>query len=140
MLHQMVTGKTFELILAVATVQGQLPTLVACLIRFNEFCKMGMDKARSQLFDISFLTLVAIVQTYGAEVVLDQEGDSLFQHWVRSCMVEAHKPKAPEQILQLCDPAIVESLLQQFNSGETDFKSPIKWQDILFNIPGKKLY
>lgn len=136
MLHQVVTGKSFELILAVATVQGELPTLVARLIRFNEFSKIGTDKARSQLFDISFLMLVAIVQTYGADTVLDQDGDSLFQVWVQSCMVEAHKPKAPEQILHLCDPNIVDSLLQQFNAGETDFKNTVKWQDVLFNMAG----
>lgn len=136
MLHQVVTGKNFELILAVATVQGQLPTLVARLIRFNEFSKMGMDKARSQLFDISFLMLVAIVQTYSADVVLEQDGDSLFELWVRNCMVEPHKPKAPEQILSLCESSVVETLLQQFNSGETEFKTCMKWQDVVFNIPG----
>lgn len=136
MLHQVITGKSFELILAVAAVQGQLPTLVARLIRFNEFSKIGQDKARSQLFDITFLMLVAIVQTYGAETVLEQDGDSLFQVWVQSCMIEAHKPKAPEQILHLCDPNNVDSLLQQFNAGETDFKNSVKWQDVLFNMAG----
>lgn len=136
MLHQVIAGQSFELILAVAAVQGQLPTLVARLIRFNEFSKIGQDKAKSQLFDITFLILVAIVQAYGAETVLDQDGDSLFQIWVQSCMIEAHKPKAPEQILHLCEPSIVDSLLQQFNAGETDFKNVVKWQDVLFNIAG----
>lgn len=101
MLHQVLTGKSFELILAVATVQGQLRTLVNRLIRFNECSKSGGDKARSQLFDITFLMLVAIVQNYGASAVLDPDGDSLFEQWVRSCMVERQKPKAPEQLLRL---------------------------------------
>lgn len=136
MLQRVLNGKSFELILAVATVQGQLRTLVARLIRFNEFSKMCLDKARAQLFDITFLMLVAIVQTYGADAVLNQDGDSLFEQWVQSCMVEANKPKVPEQILNLCDPVIVDNLLQQFNSGETDFKNPVKWQDVLFNMAG----
>lgn len=136
MLQKVLNGKSFELILAVATVQGQLRTLVARLIRFNEFSKMGLDKARAQLFDITFLMLVAIVQTYGADAVLDSDGDSLFEQWVHSCMVEAQKPKAPEQILKLCDTAVVDSLLQQFDAGETDFKNPVKWQDVLFNMAG----
>lgn len=136
MLQKVLNGKSFELILAVATVQGQLRNLVDRLIRFNEFSKMGLDKARAQLFDITFLMLVAIVQTYGADAVLNPDGDKLFGQWVQSCMVEAHKPKAPEQILKLCDPAIVDSLLQQFDSGETDFKNPVKWQDVLFNMAG----
>ncbi|XP_018572126.1 mediator of RNA polymerase II transcription subunit 24 [Anoplophora glabripennis] len=136
MLHQVLTGKSFELILAVATVQGQLRTLVSRLIRFNECSKSGGDKARSQLFDITFLMLVAIVQNYGASAVLDPDGDTLFEQWVRSCMVERQRPKAPEQLLRLGDPAIIESLLQQFNAGEADFKPGVKWQDVLFNIAG----
>lgn len=136
MLQKCLNGKSFELILAVATVQGQLRTLVARLIRFNEFSKMGLDKARAQLFDITFLMLVAIVQTYGADVVLNPDGESLFEKWVHACMVEAQKPKAPEQILKLCDPTVVDNLLQQFNSGETDFKNPVKWQDVIFNMAG----
>ncbi|XP_023022207.1 mediator complex subunit 24 [Leptinotarsa decemlineata] len=136
MLHQVLTGKSFELILAVATVQGQLRTLVNRLIRFNECSKSGGDKARSQLFDITFLMLVAIVQNYGASAVLDPDGDSLFEQWVKSCMVERQRPKAPEQLLKLGDPSIIESLLNQFNSGESDFPPGVKWQDVLFNIAG----
>ncbi|KAJ8983733.1 hypothetical protein NQ317_007256 [Molorchus minor] len=45
--------------------------------------------------------LVAIVQNYGAAAVLDPDGDSLFEQWVRSCMVERQRPKAPEQLLRL---------------------------------------
>ncbi|CAG9816325.1 unnamed protein product [Phaedon cochleariae] len=136
MLHQVLTGKSFELILAVATVQGQLKTLVNRLIRFNECSKSGGDKARSQLFDITFLMLVAIVQNYGASLVLESDGDSLFEQWVRNCMVERQRPKAPEQLLRLGDPAMIDSLLEQFNSGESDFKPGVKWQDVLFNVAG----
>lgn len=81
--------------------------------------------------------LVAIVQNYGADAVLDPEGDSLFERWVRTCMIEVNKPKAPDGPLKLCnDPAYVDTLLQQFNAGEADFKQPVKWQDVLFNMPG----
>lgn len=136
MLHQVLTGNSFELVLAVATVQGQLRTLVQRLVRFNEVSKVGGDRARSQLFDISFLMLVAIVQRHGASAVLDG-GDSLLERWVTNCMVEPNRPKAPEQLLKLCDPATVNALLRQFNAGEADFSSVnIKWQDILFNMAG----
>ena len=80
--------------------------------------------------------LVAIVQNYGANAVLDPDGESLFEQWVRSCMVERQRPKAPEQLLRLGDPVTVEVLLQQFNAGETEFKSTVKWQDVLFNMAG----
>lgn len=136
MLHQVLTGKSFELILAVATVQGQLRTLAARLIRFNECSKMGGDKARAQLFDISFLMLVSIAQNYGTETVLEPGGDSAPEQWIRECMVEANRPKPPEQLLRLSDPVVVDSLLQQFNAGESDFKSPVKWQEVLCNMAG----
>ncbi|KAL3274964.1 hypothetical protein HHI36_019738 [Cryptolaemus montrouzieri] len=136
MLHQVLAGKSFELILAVATVQGQLRTLVNRLIRFNECSKSGGDKSRAQLFDISFLMLVAIVQNFGANTVIDPDGMSLVEQWVKSCMVEKNKPKAPEQLLRLGDPVMIDTLLQQFNAGETEIKVNVKWQDVLFNIPG----
>ncbi|XP_060520189.1 mediator of RNA polymerase II transcription subunit 24 [Cylas formicarius] len=136
MLHQVLTGKSFELILAVACSSGQLRTLVSRLIRFNECSKLGGDKARTQLFDISFVMLISIVQTYGAAAVLDPDGDSLFEQWVNSCMVDRQKPKAPTQLLNLSDPMVIESLITQFNSGETDFKPNIKLQDVLFSMSG----
>ncbi|XP_045464777.1 mediator of RNA polymerase II transcription subunit 24 [Harmonia axyridis] len=136
MLHQVLAGKSFELILAVATVQGQLGTLVSRLIRFNECSKSGGDKNKAQLFDISFLMLVAIVQNFGANTVFDVDGNTLVEQWVKSCMVERNKPKAPEQLLRLGDPAMIESLLQQFNAGDTEMEVNVKWQDVLFNIPG----
>lgn len=70
MLHKVLAGNSFELILAVATVQGQLGTLVQRLVRFNECSKQAADGARAQLFDISFLMLVAIVQSYGVRATL----------------------------------------------------------------------
>lgn len=136
MLHQILAGNSLELILAVATVQGQLRTLVARLIRFNECSKTGGDKLRAPLFDISFLMLISIVQNFGANMVLDTDGNSLIEQWVSSCMVERNKPKAPQQLLKLGDPATIDTLLQQFNAGEADFKVNVKWQDVLFSIPG----
>lgn len=136
MFHQVLTGKSFELILAVAAVQGQLRTLVNRLIRFNEYSKSGGDKVRTQLFDITFVMLVAIVQNYGVANVLDTDGDSLFEQWCRNCMVERQKPKAPDQILKLCDPSLTDQLLEQLNAGDAEFKPNIKWQDVVFNVPG----
>jgi mediator of RNA polymerase II transcription subunit 24 len=58
------------------------------------------------------------------QVVLSEEGgDSFFEQWVRECMVERGRPKSPDQMLQHCDPARVDSLLAQFNSADGDFKT-----------------
>lgn len=75
MLYQVLTGKSFELMLAVATVEGKLKTFVTKLIKFNECSKQTSDPisgknsaTRAMLFDVSFLMLCSIVQTYGIDV------------------------------------------------------------------------
>lgn len=133
MLHQVVTGESFELILAVATVQGQLRTFASRLIRFNECSKTGCDKARAQLFDISFLMLVTIIQNYGTDTILEPGGDSMLEQWVRDCLVESEHPKPPEQLVSLSDPVVVDSLLQQFNTVDSEFKNPVKWQEVSYS-------
>lgn len=68
------SGNSFELILSIAAVEGKLKLFVSRLIRCNESSKQVIgetDKAaqnRSALFDVSFLMLTFIVQTYGSEV------------------------------------------------------------------------
>ncbi|XP_033301572.1 mediator of RNA polymerase II transcription subunit 24 isoform X2 [Bombus bifarius] len=136
MLYQVLTGKSFELMLAVATVEGKLKTFVTKLIKFNECSKQISEPVppktaatRAMLFDISFLMLCSIVQTYGSDAVLEEgEGDSFFEQWVRECMPERNQPKSPQKMLQNIDPARVDALLAQINSPETDLKSSnIKW-------------
>ncbi|XP_029178251.1 mediator of RNA polymerase II transcription subunit 24-like [Nylanderia fulva] len=135
MLYHVLTGNSFELMLAVATVEGKLKTFVAKLIKFNESSKQinepVPDKTaatRAMLFDVSFLMLCSIVQTYGSDVVLEEGGDSFFEQWVYECMPERNKPKSPQKMLQNVDSARVDALLAQINSPEPDFKSSnLKW-------------
>lgn len=76
MLCQTLSGhsNSLELIMSLAAVEGKLKTFVSRLIRCNEHSKQVVgetDKAaqnRSALFDVSFLMLTFIVQTYGADV------------------------------------------------------------------------
>ena len=70
----MLTGKSFELILAVAAVEGKLRTFVTKLLKFNECSKQiggeggKASQTRAMLFDVTFLMLCSIVHTYGPEV------------------------------------------------------------------------
>nr|CAD7207470.1 unnamed protein product [Timema douglasi] len=139
-LCQVLTGKSFELILSVAIVEGKLRTFVTKLIKFNECSKQPLpgsggettktSHTRAMLFDVSFLMLCSIVHTYGSEVVLSEEGgDSFFEQWVRECMVERGRPKCPDQMLQYCEPGKVDALLGQFNSPDNDFKT--RWLEFL---------
>lgn len=75
MLQQVLSGQSFELMLAVATVEGKLKTFVSRLIKFNENSKAPTEgvggknsEIRSPLFDISFVMLCYIVQNYGSDV------------------------------------------------------------------------
>lgn len=96
---QVLTVKSFELILAVATMQGTLKQFVSELIKCNESCREVCDEVgkvaqtKMLIFDVSFLMLCSIVQTYGSENVLDVNGESFFEEWARTCMVERYVSK-----------------------------------------------
>ncbi|XP_018398355.1 PREDICTED: mediator of RNA polymerase II transcription subunit 24-like [Cyphomyrmex costatus] len=134
-LHHILTGKSFELMLAVATVLGKLKTFVTKLIKINECSKQINESVtdetattRAMLFDVSFLMLCSIVQTYGSDIVLEEDGDSFFEQWVRECMPERNKLKSPQRMLQSVDSERVDALLAQINSPDPDFKSNnLKW-------------
>lgn len=78
LLSKTLSGTSFDLILLVATAEGKLKTFVSRLIRCNESSKQvagEVDKPaaiRAALFDVSFLMLTFIVQTYGSEVNFPQ--------------------------------------------------------------------
>ncbi|KAF6207841.1 hypothetical protein GE061_016290 [Apolygus lucorum] len=132
-----VPGNSFELILSVAAVEGNLKNFVSKLIKFNEASKSGSG-SRSVLFDVTFIMLCYIVQQHGSHEVFDDEkpeDKSFFQRWVESCMIEKGKPKCPEAILEQADPTVVDALLNQLNSAQPDFISiGVGWDSICLNV------
>ncbi|KAK9506154.1 hypothetical protein O3M35_008141 [Rhynocoris fuscipes] len=137
-LSQVLNGKSFELILSVASVEGKLRTFVSKLIKFNE-CAISSGTTRSVLFDITFLMLCSIVQSNGSKVVFeegDRDGEkSFFEHWVEQCMIERNKPKCPDTMLQHSDPVVVDALLAQLNSPQPDLSSlGLGWDKICMNV------
>lgn len=140
-LSPMLIVKSFDLILAVATVEGKLRTFVSKLIKINETYKCGQNESTKQaqtralLFDVSFLMLCSIVNVYGSQVVLEEGGDSFFELWVEQCMVEKGHPKSPEGILSWCESGKVDALLQQFQNEEFRM-SQVSWDEVCLNIPG----
>ncbi|XP_028177541.1 mediator of RNA polymerase II transcription subunit 24 [Ostrinia nubilalis] len=142
MLCQIVGGATLDTILAVATVEGKLKLLVSRLIKFNEFAlhaasEKGATQSKVYIFDISFLILCSIVQDYGADAVLEENGDSFFEQWIRECMVHKGVHKSPEQILQKCDQPLVDIFIHHLSAPDFDFKNTnLKPHDLAVNVSG----
>uniref|UniRef100_A0A8D8R5F2 Mediator of RNA polymerase II transcription subunit 24 n=2 Tax=Cacopsylla melanoneura TaxID=428564 RepID=A0A8D8R5F2_9HEMI len=144
-LSQVLNGKSFDLILAVAAVEGKLCTFVTKLIKINDCSKQSNPSDSSKgaqtkmmLFDITFLMLCSIVQRYGSKVVFSENGgDSFFEKWVRDCMVEGGRPKPYKKMLDERDQAGVDDLLRQFNSSDPEFKNcpKLNCYEICLNIP-----
>ncbi|XP_053615276.1 mediator of RNA polymerase II transcription subunit 24 [Plodia interpunctella] len=142
MLCQIVGGGTLEKILAVATVESKLKLIVSRLIKLNEFAiHASNEKSASQSkvtsFDISFLILCFIVQEYGAEAVLEENGDSFFEQWVRDCMPQKGVHKLPDQILQKCEMQFVDVFIRHLSAPDFDFKNTnMKPHDLCENVAG----
>ncbi|XP_073978366.1 mediator complex subunit 24 isoform X1 [Rhodnius prolixus] len=137
-LCQVLNGKSFELILSVASVEGKLRTFVSKLIKFNECAKSG-STARPILFDITFVMLCSIVQTNGSRVVFeegDRDGEkSFFERWAEECMIERGKPKCPDTMLKHADPVVVDALLAQLNSPQPDLSNiGLGWDNICMSV------
>uniref|UniRef100_T1JEP9 Mediator of RNA polymerase II transcription subunit 24 n=1 Tax=Strigamia maritima TaxID=126957 RepID=T1JEP9_STRMM len=143
-LCHMMSGKSFELILAAAAATGKLQSFVVKLIKFNEFSKQIIgegskaSQTRALLFDITFLMLCHIAQQYGIEVVTSngETKDSFFEQWASESLAEGGKYKSPDLILQHSEPSKVDILLSQFNNSDGDFKtSLVKWHEVCINAP-----
>ncbi|XP_038207248.1 mediator of RNA polymerase II transcription subunit 24 [Zerene cesonia] len=142
MLCQIVGGTTLDTIIAVATVEGKLKLFVSRLIKFNEFAlvaasEKGASQSKVYIFDISFLILCSIVQDYGVDAVLEENGDSFFEQWVRDCMPHKGAYKCPNQILQKCDQQLVDIFIHHLSASDFDFKNTnLKPHDLCMNVSG----
>lgn len=147
-LCHMMSGKSFELILAAAAATGKLQSFAVKLIKFNEFSKQisgegsKASQTRALLFDITFLMLCHIAQQYGAEVckeIVTSNGetkDSFFELWASESLAEGGKYKSPELMLQRAESNKVDLFLSQFSSNEGDLKTNlVKWHEVCINAP-----
>lgn len=140
MLCQIFTCTTLDTILAVATVEGKLKLFVSRLIKFNEFALMaasekGASQTKACIFDISFLILCSIVQDYGVEAVLEENGESFFEQWVKDCMILKGVHKSPDQIMEKCDQQTVDIFIHHLSAPDFDFKNTnLKPLDLCINV------
>uniref|UniRef100_A0A182Y2W0 Mediator of RNA polymerase II transcription subunit 24 n=1 Tax=Anopheles stephensi TaxID=30069 RepID=A0A182Y2W0_ANOST len=146
MLCQVLTGNSLDLIVSVASVEGKFKTFIAGLLKCNDYAKqttsVEIGKAsttRGALFDVTFMILACIAQSYGSDVILAEGGNSFFEKWVRDYMVERKKSKSPMTMVKQADPMVLEELIMALNSsndGGGGLKgSNLRWEDICYTIP-----
>ncbi|GCB68519.1 mediator of RNA polymerase II transcription subunit 24 [Scyliorhinus torazame] len=143
-LGHMLSGKSLDLLLAAAAATGKLKSFARKFVKLNEFAKHisgeGSKAAsvRALLFDISFLMLCHVAQTYGSDVILSEPSTSgevvFFETWMLTCMPEEGKILNPEQGFR-ADPTKVELLVSHLNSSTEMKLVQVKWHEVCSCTP-----
>lgn len=144
-LGHMLSGKSLDLLLAAAAATGKLKSFARKFIKLNEFPKQipgeGSKAAsvRALLFDISFLMLCHVVQTYGSEVILSEPSPSgetpFFETWLQMCMPEEGKTLNPDHPCFRPESGKVESLVALLNTSSEMKLVQMKWHEICLTTP-----
>ncbi|CAL8300803.1 unnamed protein product [Lota lota] len=144
-LAHMLSGKSLDLLLAAAAATGKLKSFARKFIKLNEFPKHisgeGSKSAsiRALLFDISFLMLCHVVQTYGSEVILSEPSPSgetpFFETWLLTCMPEEGKILNPDHPCFRPESGKVESLVALLNNSSEMKLVQMKWHEICLSTP-----
>uniref|UniRef100_A0A3P8ZVI0 Mediator of RNA polymerase II transcription subunit 24 n=1 Tax=Esox lucius TaxID=8010 RepID=A0A3P8ZVI0_ESOLU len=135
-LGHMLSGKSLDLLLAAAAATGKLKSFARKFINvgFSETNWILMSwtilvsllaaksaSVRALLFDISFLMLCHVVQTYGSEVILSDPSPSgetpFFETWLQTCMPEEGKTLNPDHPCFRPESGKVESLVALLNNS-----------------------
>ncbi|XP_013863576.1 mediator of RNA polymerase II transcription subunit 24 isoform X2 [Austrofundulus limnaeus] len=111
-----------------------------CLRMFPSFSSLAKSASvRALLFDISFLMLCHVVQTYGSEVVLSDLSPSgetpFFETWLQTCMPEEGKTLNPDHPCFRPEPGKVESLVTLLNNSSEMKLVQVKWHEICLSTP-----
>ncbi|XP_036786326.2 mediator of RNA polymerase II transcription subunit 24 isoform X4 [Manis pentadactyla] len=112
--------------------------------RLNEFTTHGTEEStkpasvRALLFDISFLMLCHVAQTYGSEVILSESSTGaempFFETWMQTCMPEEGKILNPDHPCFWPDSTKVESLVALLNNSSEMKLVQMKWHEACLSI------
>ncbi|XP_036613644.1 mediator of RNA polymerase II transcription subunit 24-like [Trichosurus vulpecula] len=93
---------------------------------------------RALLFDISFLMLCHVAQTYGSEVILSESSTvdevPFFETWMQTCMPEEGKILNPDHPCFRPNSTNVESLVALLNSTFEMKHMQMKWHEACLSI------
>ncbi len=159
----MVSGESFDRLLAASSANGLLESFVRGMVRFNQQSQESQGESvknsllRAALFDITFLMLVRVVHCFGREVVLREAGGTLIETWVREVMLEeGGRAKAmitassvngsggagavtggagqqQQQQEHGGSNTVVDTLLQQLHNGDLRTQV-VRWQNACLNV------
>nr|XP_020031934.1 mediator of RNA polymerase II transcription subunit 24 isoform X3 [Castor canadensis] len=150
-LGHMLSGKSLDLLLAAAAATGKLKSFARKFINLNEFTTHGNEftthgsgestktaSVRALLFDISFLMLCHVAQTYGSEVILSEVSTGaevpFFETWMQTCMPEPGKILNPDHPCFRPDSTKVESLVALLNNSSEMKLVQMKWHEACLSI------
>ncbi|XP_074080101.1 mediator of RNA polymerase II transcription subunit 24 [Macrotis lagotis] len=143
-LGHMLSGKSLDLLLAAAAATGKLKSFARKFIKLNEFTKhinaenSKTASVRALLFDISFLMLCHVAQTYGSEVILSESSTvdevPFFETWMQTCMPEEGKILNPDHPCFRPDSTKVESLVALLNNTSEMKLVQMKWHEACLSI------
>lgn len=146
-LGHMLSGKSLDLLLAAAAATGKLKSFARKFINLNElneFTTHGNGEStkaasvRALLFDISFLMLCHVAQTYGSEVILSESSPGaevpFFETWMQTCMPEEGKILNPDHPCFRPDSTKVESLVALLNNSSEMKLVQMKWHEACLSI------
>ncbi|XP_025897176.1 mediator of RNA polymerase II transcription subunit 24 [Nothoprocta perdicaria] len=144
-LGHMLSGKSLDLLLAAAAATGKLKSFARKFIKLNEFTKhisagesSKAASVRALLFDISFLMLCHVAQTYGSEVILSESSPAgevpFFETWMLTCMPEEGKILNPDHPCFRPDSTKVESLVALLNNSSEMKLVQMKWHEACLSI------
>uniref|UniRef100_A0A8C0VP58 Mediator of RNA polymerase II transcription subunit 24 n=1 Tax=Cyanistes caeruleus TaxID=156563 RepID=A0A8C0VP58_CYACU len=136
-LGHMLSGKSLDLLLAAAAATGKLKSFARKFVKGLEgTAKSG--PVRALLFDISFLMLCHVAQTYGSEVILSDSNSPgevpFFETWMLTCMPEEGKILNPDHPCFRPDSTKVESLVALLNNSSEMKLVQMKWHEVCLSI------
>ena len=136
-------GKTLDLLLtAAAATTGKVQAFASELIKFSEMAKQSTGEAgkgaqtRAHLFDMLFLMLCHIAQTYGLEICHSNKPaleKCFFIKWAQMWLPEEGQYK-PVDCHLVQDDQRVDGLLTQIQPGGELKTSLTRWNEAMYNI------
>ncbi|XP_063421837.1 mediator of RNA polymerase II transcription subunit 24-like isoform X2 [Mytilus trossulus] len=144
-LCHMLSGKSFDLIIAAAAANGTLQNFAVKLVKINEYAKQVQQtqgesskaaQNRALLFDISFLMLCHITQLYGSEIVTTAPDffDTFFYQWATQCLPEDSKYKCIDNHTPTEQNKVDQLLGNLLKAHELNYIMT-RWQEMCTNMP-----